>query len=118
FILNKRNRPNTKFKFRIISSVVLLFVFLIISVFQLNSQHVEQFYSRKLYPLVSYLASPLGGISWSVGDVFYLVIAGVLLAQLGVFIFSILNKERRRNSPLHFLSLCNGILLILILFKV
>lgn len=96
----------------------MLFVFLIISVFQLNSQHVEQFYSRKLYPLVSYLASPLGGISWSVGDVFYLVIAGVLLAQLGVFIFSILNKERRRNSPLHFLSLCNGILLILILFKV
>lgn len=96
----------------------MLFVFLIINVFQLNSHNVESFYSRKLYPLVSHLASPIGRVSWSVGDVFYMVIVGVLLVQLGVFIFSILNKERRRTLPLHFWSLCNGMLLILILFKV
>src|SRR5690606_17967582 len=87
-------------------TIVLMLMRLLLHLYSLNHQHVEQVYSRKFFPAISGIQRfVLGWIPFSIGDLLYLI--AIIWAIAGMVRFI---RNRIRRKPLQFSRLVKRIL--------
>ena len=85
-----------KFKKKVIFVILLIVGCLIIHFFSANAESVESNYSLTLYPaLATKFREIFGWISFSIGDVLWLIFILFLLKQLFLLLRFLLFKKRR-----------------------
>lgn len=80
---------------------------------------IEKYYSNGIYLYISYiLRSISGSVSFSIGDVLYIILVGYLLVQ-GIKFFAILfSKERRKDFFKYILQTAKKALWLIIFFQI
>ena len=101
---------------------ILLLWAIIIHLWSLNSQRVEEQYSLGFFPVLSrFLRSVFGPVSFSIGDILYGAMVVFLLIKLFVLFRFIISRKRRQNFRYQlregFVSVLTAACVVYILFN-